>query len=547
MKVKTIISIAVAASALTLTSCDDFLEVQPNDRILTDYFYKTEADCSASVASLYTRVWFEFNDKFYFAMGDGRGGNLLAPYSNYIHPFADFNDNGLTGPLVSAWGSCYVVVSQASRIINGIESSPLSDEVKRQYIAEARFMRGVAYYYLASCWGNVVLYEDPDVLVSNPLQAPAPRKDVYEFSIRDFEYAALYLPSASPAAGRVNRYSAYGMLSRLYLTAAFLSDDPNSHSADAELLELARKAARKVIEEGPFKLMDNYGDLFEIENDNNVESLFQLQWIDGSTTWGYYNSHQAYLAYGSDITNDEASWGSYTYAYPECILEFLEEDNAVRRHHTWMAYGDYYPTIDKANGGLYADNGGKSRINAKKGVTGSSKDNSAIAHMNSGRNTDMMRFAEVLLNFCEATLGTDERCTNPEAVLYLNMVRARAKVPIKLSFTWDDLRHENRMEFTMEGKYWFDLMRRALYSQQEVINYIVAQDRGTLVPYLWDETTQTYSVNPDASPSSRAIGAIDGGIFLLDYPETEVLQNPKLRDEPVPYNFTEDRLTDSLF
>lgn len=537
---------AFALAALTLTACDDYLEVSPNDRIILDDFYTTEEECESSVQALYTRVWFEFNDKFYFAMGDGRGGNLLAPYSDYIYPFSDLTETGLTGPLVSAWGSFYVVASQSSRIINSIKEASIDEDIKNQYVAEARFMRGVAYYYLGALWGNVVVYEDPDALVNTPTQAPTVREDVFEFAIRDFEYAAMYLPEKSPASGRVNKYSAYGFLSRLYLTAAFLSDDANSGSADSELLELAKKAAQKVIDDGPFALLDTYSDLFEVDNDNNEETVFALQWIDGSTTWGYYNSHQAYLAYGSDITNDDASWGSYTYAYPECILEFLEEDNENRRYYTWMAEGDYYETIDIANGGFTCDNG-TSRINAKKGVTGSSKDNSAIARMNSGLNSYMMRYAEVLLNYCEATLGTDDECTDATALEYLNQVRTRAGVKSLTSFTWDDLRHENRMEFTLEGKYWYDLMRRALYKQQEIINYIVSQDRGTLTPYVWDSTTQTYTVNEDATASARAIGSIDESIFLLPYPETEVIQNPGLNYDPVEYDFSEDRLTDQLF
>lgn len=545
MKVKNIIFAVSAFAALSLTACDDFLEVEPNDRLLNENYYNSEEDCNSAVTALYTKVWFDFNDKFYFGMGDGRGGNLLAPYSDYIYPFADLSETGLTGPLVSAWSSFYVVVSQSSRIINGINNSSLNGDAKSRYIAEARFMRGVAYYYLASLWGNAILYENPDDLVNNPLQSPSPRAEVYEFAIRDMEYAALYLPEAT-SGGRVNRYSAYGMLSRFYLTTAFLQDDPNGGQANAELLDLAKKAAKKVITDGPFKLMDNYKDLFEIDNNNNVETMFALQWLPGVTTYGMINCHQAYLAYGSAITNDDAAWGSYTYAYPECILEFLKEDNEVRRKYTWMAEGDYYPTIDIAHGGLTADNGA-SRINAKKGVTGSTKDNASIARMNSGLNTYMMRYAEVLLNYAEATLGANESSTDAEALKYINMVRSRAKVPAISKFTWGDLRHENRMEFTLEGKYWYDLMRRALYKQQEVVNYVVSQDRGVITPYKWDKTAQSYTINEDSNPSSRAIGEIDESIFLLPYPETELIQNPLLKGSTVNYSFTEDRLTNKLF
>ncbi len=142
-------------------------------------------------APLYNKVWFDFNDKFYYGLGDGRGFNLCATTSNYIYPFADLTETGLTGPLVSAWGSLYNIVQQTNKIINGIKgNSSNSEEVKNPYIAEARFMRGVAYSYLAMLWGNVIINEDTDELVANPIVNTSPVSDVYEFAMRDLEFAA---------------------------------------------------------------------------------------------------------------------------------------------------------------------------------------------------------------------------------------------------------------------------------------------------------------------------------------------------------------------
>lgn len=158
-------------------------------------------------------------------------------------------ETGLTGPLVSAWGSLYNIVQQTNKIINGIKgNSSNSEEVKNPYIAEARFMRGVAYSYLAMLWGNVIINEDTDELVANPIVNTSPVSDVYEFAMRDLEFAAKYLPEVSSAAGRVNKYSAFGMLSRVYLTYAGYSSNPNSATRNQDYLDLAKKAALKVIE-----------------------------------------------------------------------------------------------------------------------------------------------------------------------------------------------------------------------------------------------------------------------------------------------------------
>src|SRR5690606_14703353 len=83
---------------LMWTSCSDLLEVEPEDRITAENFYQSEDDFRAATAPLYNKVWFDFNDKFYYGLGDGRSYNLYAPFSDYIYPFSDLSETGLTGP-----------------------------------------------------------------------------------------------------------------------------------------------------------------------------------------------------------------------------------------------------------------------------------------------------------------------------------------------------------------------------------------------------------------------------------------------------------------
>jgi hypothetical protein len=121
MKTKKIFySVLLIALPLVWTSCSDLLDVEPDDLITKENFYKTEADFQAATGPLYNKVWFDFNDKFYYGLGDGRADNLYAPYSDYVYPFTDLSETGLTGPLVSAWGSLYNVVQQSNNVIIGI-------------------------------------------------------------------------------------------------------------------------------------------------------------------------------------------------------------------------------------------------------------------------------------------------------------------------------------------------------------------------------------------------------------------------------------------
>ncbi|WP_163715683.1 RagB/SusD family nutrient uptake outer membrane protein [Mangrovibacterium lignilyticum] len=540
MKTNKIIYTLAIVFSLAWTGCDTFLESTPDDRITGENFYQTEEDFKAATAPLYNKVWFDFNDKFYYGLGDGRAYNLYAPYSDYIYPFSDLTETGLTGPLVSAWQSFYNVIQQSNKVIIGITGSSVNESVKNQYIAEARFMRGAAYWYLVSLWGDVIISENPNELVSNPIVNTNPRADVYEFVMRDLEYAAKYLPEQAAQSGRLTKYSAFGMLSRIYLSYAGLSDNPNSGTRDQEYLDMAKKAAEMVINNGPYELMENYAELFKIENNNNSESLFALQWVPNGD-YGVNNTQQAYFAAGSEITGDDAAWGYWTRASVDVLQEYESAD--LRRKATWMGYGDFYPEISKAAGG-YTYEKTQEALNVKKGVVGSTKDNASISRMNSALNTYMMRLAEVYLNYAEAVLGNSESTSDATALMYVNMLRERAGLDDKATLTYDDLIHERRVELCMEGQYWYDLVRRSYYKQQETINYITAQDRGTIFPILYDTSTNTVTEDTSRDRGSRAIGQIDESIFLLPLPESEVVQNPLLKEDPVPYEFIEERIAD---
>ena len=547
MKTKYIISTIALTGVLALTGCEDFLEQKNTHDLNQQTFFDSEAALRAATAPLYNYVWAGFNDKFYYGMGDGRANNITAQYSDYIYPYTNLSETSLSQGLTDAWNSFYSVVAQANNTINNITdySAPtLSEDSKRASIAEARFMRGTAYWYIASLWGVGIIYTNTSSMVNNYVVPANPGVDVIEFAIRDLEYAAKYLPKTPADAGRVTCYSAYGMLSRVYLTYAGYSSNPNSATRNQDYLDLAKKAALKVIENRNFELMTDYADLFMIDKNNNSETLFALQWVSNGT-YGECNTIQDYFACESAITGNDRAWGGYVFAQPDVIWEYEKGDK--RRQPTWMAYGDHYPEIQKANGGYTCEkkaSGTVSGIYCKKYVCGSSKDNAKITSGSTPINTYMLRLAEVYLIYAEAILGNNPSTDDADAMEYFNKVRKRAGLEPQNSITYEDIRRERRLELCLEGQYWYDLVRRAYYKQQEVLNYITGQDRGTAIPVVWDADTQTLKRDEDSDETKRAIGDVDSSIFLLPYPESETVQNPLLKADPMPYAFKEDRITD---
>ena len=112
--------LAILTGSISLTGCEDFLDQKNTHDLNQETFFDSDAAVQAATAPLYNYVWNEFNDKFYYGMGDGRANNITAPYSAYVYPYTNFSETALSDGLSSAWNSLYSVVAQANNTINNI-------------------------------------------------------------------------------------------------------------------------------------------------------------------------------------------------------------------------------------------------------------------------------------------------------------------------------------------------------------------------------------------------------------------------------------------
>ena len=555
------ILIATLLGALSLTGCDDYLDVNNTTNPNQETFFDSDDAIGQATSPLYNYVWYNFNEKFYYGMGDGRGNNITAQWSSYIYPYTNMNETSLSEGLDGAWGSLYSVVAQSNNTINNIinyATTSVSEEAKTQGIAEARFMRGTAYWYLGSLWGTAILYTNTSDLVNNYIVPAHHCQDVIEFAIRDLEYAAMHLPATASTKGRVTKYSALGMLSRLYLSMAGLTTDgiyngnnkatdPNRGQRNTYYLDLAKKAALRVINESSYALMDNYADLFKYENNNCKEALFQLQWLTGSTDaigWGCNQAITAFMGW-STMVSDATNWGGAVYASWD-LFNSYEPQDIIRRNATVTSYGAHYPEIYVKGGGYtygVTESAASGGCNIKKYVIGTIEDNGVSYKQSSGLNTHMLRLAEVYLNLAEAVLGNNSVTTDGTALTYFNMVRNRAGLQSKTSISYQDIHYERRIELALEGQYWYDLVRRAYYQQQEVINYMNNQNRNA--PYERDEETGIYEISesyvaPGAGVATATARSLTLPISDVDQNKNHYLQsNSNGEIETVAYEFGE--------
>ncbi|TVR38735.1 MAG: RagB/SusD family nutrient uptake outer membrane protein [Bacteroidia bacterium] len=528
---KRLILIATMFFILFFTACmDDFLDRPPLDQITIDNFYSTPEELRMGTAALYNLPWFDYNDKGFFAIGDAAGGNFITNDGAYL-AFSLFTVTSTSPRINEAWRSFYQVVAQSNMVIYGVNNSDsrdITEEQKNLAIAEARFMRAVAYLQLVANWGPVPIIENNLDHLDDYQLYPIVVEDVYKFAIRDLEFAAEWLLE-NDLPGRVTQWSAKGMLARAHLYAAGLNQNG---TRDAGHLTKARNYAIEVIEESGHSLMDNYGDQYILDNNNNPESLFAFQWVDKGSGWGVQNTHQAYFAPEGRLTGVGDGWGGANGASADlqALYGWPESDNDLRRKPTFMFYGDFYPELLQDEGGYLYERKSYAGSAVKKYVIGTPEDNPGyiLSFMSTPLNTPMLRLAEIYLIAAEAILGDAESTSDADALRYYNAIRTRAGLSEQNMITFDDIFREKRLELAMEGRLWHELVRWHYFEAEKARSYIANQNRGH---FEWDDEERT--------PTELYITPSDAD-FRFPYPETDVVNNPLLNEEPINYNFSDE-------
>jgi len=534
---KYILSMAALTGVIASGCKKDFFNRPPESQTTVGSYYQTADQVKASTNALYAAPWFGFNTKVGWSISELAGGNGRT-YSSDVVAFGNFSVSNGNFELSAAWNSLFTVVAQSNALIANLPAnvpSSVPASVVSNAMGEARLMRGLAYFYLTRIFGNVPIVENPLLEVGNFQNVNTnPVTDVYKFIVTDLKFAEANCSANVASTGHVSSGSASALLAKVYL---YMQDYPN-----------ARAEAEKVINSGEFQLLGldiagmTYEDLFKIANNNNKESIIALQWL-ANAGYGFGNAVQASFAYSSAITQTGDGYGVLA---PTFDLQdaFAANVGDLRRKATIMLPGDHYDYLDAAQGGYtLPDNAGSQGTHAqiKKYVVGSPADNNGkSAFQSTAMNTYIMRLSDVYLIAAEAILGqsanpgvghgldTAASTNNATALGYFNKIRQRAGVQQKTSITFRDIIKERRLEFAIEGDYWYDLCRLDGFNSAThpvAITIISKQDRG------------------DSSNDNPPVRYHDGFFtpknadFLFPVPATEAAADPNLTKAPVPYVF----------
>ncbi|MET4084032.1 hypothetical protein ABIB40_004006 [Pedobacter sp. UYP30] len=527
--IKYILSIGFAI-CLGASGCKkDFFNRPPESALTLGNFYQNTEQVRASTNGLYNSPWFSWNNQASWAITELYAGNART-YSSDVVNFGKFAVTGDNTVLSDGWKSLFTVVAQSNALINNLRKNvPASVPVAEvnNALGEARLMRALAYFYLVRVWGNVPIVENSLDYVDNYQINTNPVSDVYKFIINDLKFAesncmTKIRSGASQSQGHVSSGSATALLAKVYL---YMGDYAN-----------ARISADKVINSGEFKLYGadvagkTYNDLFKTSNNNNEESVIAIQWLGGGS-YGHGNSLQASFAYSSTITG---TGDGYAVIGPSIDLQQAYEPGDQRVFGTVMLAGAKYPELNQANGGYTVPtdvNAQDTRAAIKKYVVGTPTDNGGLgAAFSAGNNTYLMRYSDVLLIKAEAVLAGAPTTSDPAALTPFNRVRLRAGLNALPAITEANILHERRVEFAMEGDYWFDLYR------MDGWDGIINNNHPKAIAMISNQERGIYSAELPRVVYSQKFVPTNAN-FIFPYPATEVAQNPKLNNPPVPYIF----------
>jgi len=410
-------------------SCSKILDQEVIQNPVSVNAWGNPADAEKEVAAAYDLLRTAVsNDYLLFKAGDIRAHDYLN--GSFGDLWAYYNDKGilLYSSAMSDWSNFYKVISQCNLIlekIEGIEQSKWSGNLKDRYTGETHFIRAFAYFLMVRLWGDV------------PLQLKAYNTDfisrekaekVAVVIFEDLQYAAEHLQWEYSVPERGIRATKGAALTITAHAKAWFKDYTACEAACA-----------KVINEGPYKLVQDTAKFMSIFIGKSEEGIFELNYSFAENELDPLGSIGKITLPDPYYRNNYA----YTLACPPADVKaaLFPEGKPDRRKKYWFVESTWNTT----NASL-----GKYRTLAAGQDTASGKINES--------NIIITRLADVMLLRAEALAALGR---NADAVLEVNKVRKRADTPLYNGNgnIKDTILAERRIELTGEGHRFFDLVR----------------------------------------------------------------------------------------
>ena len=437
-------------------SCDEsLLDLKNPNELSSETFFENDVQANAAITAVYVTLqarglWQREHYFIHDLLSDENlgMGSLEAQRGQVLdHTF----DSG-NSLLWEFWQAAYRGINRAHFVIDNIgDAEGVSESLRARGEAEARFLRALFYFELVSLFGDVphVTEQATTIILGIPRESA---ETIYQETIfPDLEYASANLPESygSSDLGRATKGAAHALKARIHLWRG------EYNAAGQELEEVLDLA-----DAGVYSLVDDFFANFTEEDENNAESIFEVQFTmaaGGANRWS-----------GNETGVQEVTFRGQEYGFQawrnvvpsQKLLDAFEMDDP-RKSFTVYTDGDTYGPEDEFT---YTYNSTvPDELDSWKKYQNYYKLENEV-NQQSGINFRVIRLADVYLMMAEViaegyTPSGAGRSSDP--LDYMNMVRTRPSVDMPPYPTVDypadsyeeimrAIGHERQVEFAAE-------------------------------------------------------------------------------------------------
>lgn len=371
----------------------------------------------------------------------------------------DFNMDDNNNMVNQFWPYWYQVISAANAAIAGAGSLKLPDNEINHLVAEARFVRAFSYFHLVRIFGDIPYI---DYFINNPNTvkeiSKTPVNKVYEGIIADLEFAKQWLPDKQPASvrSRPSKGTAASYLASVHLT---LHDYQKAYAEAKWVIDNKDRFG--------YALVADFQTLFRAPQANDMtEHIFAIDFLGLQSGAGGANDD--IMPPMTGIRGGDAPRSGWSVIVPSMKVYETWDSRDYRKKVSFddslliggkMVSYHQFPNTPRPHIAKYARYAGNSNSEGRY----------------SDHNYAAFRYAEVLLIAAEASAEVNG--VNPEAISYINEIRARARnqagkqndYPANVTASGLDkagfidlILDERRLELAFEYKRWYDIKRRDL-------------------------------------------------------------------------------------
>ncbi|MDR2921223.1 MAG: RagB/SusD family nutrient uptake outer membrane protein [Tannerella sp.] len=329
-------AICLLIPGLTLTGCFD-LEEEAFSEVVEKDFVPLEQDVNSLLFSTYTPLTYIMNWQGYFDLQEEPGDCIITPTRpngwDDAGTYRRMHQHGWTTDQwqpQNTYEQCYTGINNANRVMDQIKEDrlPVDEDLKESTLTELRAIRALWYSILLDTHGNVPIV----TAYNDEIPTQSTRQQLYDFVVSELTEVAPMLSEKADMStyGRMNRWTAYMALARVYLNAGVYTGTPQW----AKALEYANK----IIDSGIYELSPDYSDNFAMAVDHtNKEIIFAVPYDRVYSGFGQFAKWYppiSRLVFGSSYQ----CWGG-SGANPQFINSYQEGDKRLEK--TWLMGPQY--------------------------------------------------------------------------------------------------------------------------------------------------------------------------------------------------------------